>query len=56
MNYEKAADKLGWNPEYNFSTGLTETILWYKENPTWWKEIKSGAYMEYYDKHYGKKG
>ncbi|MHC4870667.1 MAG: dTDP-glucose 4,6-dehydratase [Planctomycetota bacterium] len=56
MDYSKAQAELGWKPEYVFSKGLSETITWYKDNCAWWESIKSGEYMKYYDKHYGKKG
>jgi len=32
--------ELGWEPKYTFSTGLPETVKWYKENETWWKPLK----------------
>lgn len=43
---------LGWKPEYDFETAIKETIEWYKNNPVWWKKIKSGEYLEYYKKQY----
>jgi dTDP-glucose 4,6-dehydratase len=45
---------LGWQEEVNFEEGLRRTINWYKENGEWWKRIKSGKYLEYYKKQYGK--
>lgn len=44
--------KLGWKPKYNFEQAMKETIEWYKNNPDWWKKIKSGEYLEYYKKQY----
>ena len=32
--------ELGWEPKYTFSTGLPETVKWYKENENWWKPLK----------------
>lgn len=46
--------KLGWKPEHNFEQAMKETIEWYKNNPDWWKKIKSGEYLEYYKKQYSK--
>lgn len=43
---------LGWMPEYDFDSGLRETIRWYRENPDWWKPLKSGEFDEYYRKNY----
>ncbi len=46
--------KLGWSPSYSFDQGLKQTVDWYIQNERWWKRIKSGAYLEYYKKQYGK--
>ena len=48
----KKIKKLGWKPEYDFKKAIKETIEWYKNNPAWWKKIKSGEYLEYYRKQY----
>ncbi len=53
MDYSKAKKELGWQPEINFEDGLKKTIKWYKENESWWKNIKSGEYRQYYEKQYG---
>lgn len=45
---------LGWQSQYSFEQAMKETINWYKENEWWWKKIKSGQYLEYYKKQYGK--
>lgn len=54
MNYAKAKKELGWEPAVNFDEGLKKTIAWYKDNQSWWKNIKSGDYRKYYEKQYGK--
>jgi len=46
--------KLGWKLEVNFEEGLKKTIDWYKENKWWWKKLKSGEYLKYYQEQYGK--
>ncbi|WP_449623022.1 dTDP-glucose 4,6-dehydratase [Robertmurraya sp. Marseille-Q9965] len=51
----KITRELGWEPQYTFDTGIVETIDWYVNNQEWWKNIKSGSYMEYYNKQYGDK-
>jgi len=43
---------LGWAPRYSFDDALAETVQWYQGNQTWWKKIKSGDYLEYYQKMY----
>ncbi len=44
---------MGWEPRYDFRSGLRETVRWYRENEGWWKPIKSGEFREYYLKRYG---
>jgi len=50
----KMREELGWIPEIKFEEGARETILWYRDNPEWWKNCKSGAYQAYYDNYYNK--
>lgn len=52
IDYSKLSKELGWEPQINFDDGLEKTITWYKENRSWWEKIKSGAYLEYYEKNY----
>ncbi|OQP20677.1 MULTISPECIES: dTDP-glucose 4,6-dehydratase [Anoxybacillaceae] len=49
----KIMTELGWKPQYTFEKGIVETIQWYIDNQEWWKNIKSGEYMNYYQKQYG---
>ncbi len=43
---------LGWKAQIKFENGLKDTIEWYKKNEAWWKRIKNGEFMEYYNKQY----
>jgi len=43
---------LGWHPATPFETGLERTVSWYRDNPTWWRKIKSGEWREYYEQQY----
>ena len=52
IDWEKIKNDLGWEPQHSFDDWLEKTIAWYKENEWWWKDIKSGAYKEYYEKQY----
>jgi dTDP-glucose 4,6-dehydratase len=51
LNWTKLK-KLGWEPHYSFEEALKITIQWYKDNPAWWKSLKSRSYQLYYKKQY----
>jgi dTDP-glucose 4,6-dehydratase len=44
---------LGWKPQKEFMQGIKETVDWYVKNEWWWRPLKSGEYLEYYNKQYG---
>jgi len=48
----KIHNELGWLPETKFDDGIKLTIKWYLEHKSWWGNIISGEYMEYYRKMY----
>ena len=48
----KVKNDLDWEPSIQFEEGLSKTVDWYLENEDWLSAITSGAYQEYYDKHY----
>jgi dTDP-glucose 4,6-dehydratase len=45
---------LGWEPRVRFEEGLAQTVDWYRGNEWWWGPIRSGAYRDYYERHYGR--
>jgi dTDP-glucose 4,6-dehydratase len=45
---------LGWDPLVRFDQGLGLAVDWYRENGWWWEPIRSGAYRDYYERHYGR--
>lgn len=49
----KIHGELGWLPETTFEVGIQKTVDWYLENRTWWENIISGEYANYYEKMYG---
>ena len=44
--------ELGWLPETKFDDGIKKTIQWYLDNKSWWENIISGEYQNYYEKMY----
>ncbi|MDD5490111.1 MAG: dTDP-glucose 4,6-dehydratase [Candidatus Moranbacteria bacterium] len=54
IDFSKIKTELGWEPRTNFDEGMKKTVEWYKNNEDWWRKIKSGEYLEYYNKQYQK--
>lgn len=52
IDWSKIHNELGWEPQYDFEEWLTRTVEWYKTHESWWKNVKNGAYQEYYSKQY----
>ncbi|MBR0518904.1 GDP-mannose 4,6-dehydratase, partial [bacterium] len=48
----KIQKELGWKPMTSFEVGIEKTIKWYLANESWWKNIISGEYQQYYQKMY----
>lgn len=55
VNWLKIKKELSWSPQFDFNSWLVKTVDWYKNNETWWREVKSGEYIKYYEQHYGTK-
>jgi len=53
VDYTKIRKTLNWTPLVGLDQGLALTVEWYRRERSWWQEIKSGVYREYYEKHYG---
>jgi dTDP-glucose 4,6-dehydratase len=56
QRYAVSTDKLramGWSPRAEIEEGITSTVRWYADNRAWWEPIKSGEYLEFYERHYG---
>lgn len=52
MNSAKLRAALGWRPRHTFEGGLEATVAWYRDNPAWAAQVRSGAYRAYYDEQY----
>jgi dTDP-glucose 4,6-dehydratase len=53
IDFSKAKNELGWEPQVRFQHGLQETIDWYLSQTGWIERIKSGEYLKYYEQQYG---
>jgi dTDP-glucose 4,6-dehydratase len=52
IDITKINTKLNWQPDYSFEDGIEATVKWYIENEEWWRKIKTGEYLEYYERMY----
>jgi dTDP-glucose 4,6-dehydratase len=48
----KIKRELGWEPKHRFEQSIKTTIQWYKDHQDWWRAIKSGEYLKYYERQY----
>ena len=44
IDASKLENKLGWQAEENFDSGIAKTIQWYLDNEWWWKPIREKKY------------
>jgi dTDP-glucose 4,6-dehydratase len=52
IDASKIKRELGWEPKHRFAQAIRATIDWYKTHESWWRAIKSGEYLKYYEKQY----
>ena len=52
LNCEKMKRDLDWEPEISLEDGLRQTITWYQNSASWVAGVRSGEYLEYYQKNY----
>ena len=48
----KIERELGWEPKFNFDTGILQTIKWNLDNQTWIKNIENGEYLRFMENYY----
>ncbi|WP_086564088.1 dTDP-glucose 4,6-dehydratase [Streptomyces africanus] len=46
VDWSKARDELGYRPRHDFTTGLAETVAWYRDNRAWWEPLKQRVAQE----------
>jgi dTDP-glucose 4,6-dehydratase len=51
----KLCQEMGWSQQYDFQSGMKETIRWYLDNQQWWTRVKSGEYQDFYQRWYGER-
>jgi dTDP-glucose 4,6-dehydratase len=52
IDASKIKRELGWEPKHRFEQAIKTTIQWFKEHQDWWRAIKSGEYLKYYEQQY----
>jgi dTDP-glucose 4,6-dehydratase len=52
LDTTKITQELVWKPLYPFDKGLEDTVNWYIEHEPWWKHIRNGDYLKYYQDMY----
>jgi dTDP-glucose 4,6-dehydratase len=50
----KIERELGWQPAVPFEQGLRDTVQWYIDNSEWVAQIRTGEYLRYCEKQYGR--
>jgi dTDP-glucose 4,6-dehydratase len=55
MDSSKIEQELGWRAQIPFDEGLRETIHWYENHPEWVANIRTGEYLKYYERQYGRR-
>jgi dTDP-glucose 4,6-dehydratase len=50
-----AESALSWKPATSWPEGLEITIDWYRSNPQWIANVRTGEYLDYYDRMYGER-
>jgi dTDP-glucose 4,6-dehydratase len=53
IDFSKIRKELGWQPCVSFEEGIERTVEWYRTHREWWQKIKSGEYLDYYERMYG---
>ena len=52
----KIRDRLGWEPQETFDSGLRKTVRWYLDSSDWVQQVRSGEYREWIERQYSERG
>jgi len=52
LTSEKLMRETGWHPQMEFEAGLAATVDWYRSNQGWVERVRSGDYLNYYERNY----
>jgi dTDP-glucose 4,6-dehydratase len=55
LDHSKIERELGWQPKYGLEESLKILVDWFKDNEMWWKRVKSGEYVKFYEQQYTKR-
>jgi dTDP-glucose 4,6-dehydratase len=55
LDASRLRDELDWQPSIPFEEGLATTVAWYLANTSWCEHVRSGAYLDYYERQYGER-
>jgi dTDP-glucose 4,6-dehydratase len=47
IDASKIKQELGWQPQYDFQSGLESTVEWYQQNRDWWEPHKTATEATY---------
>ena len=56
IDSSKLRRELGWQPKESFASGMKQTLRWYLDNAACVAEVTSGAYREWMDRNYARRG
>ena len=55
IDASKIRREIGWRPNHTFKQALENTVEWYLQNMVWVDSIRSGDYLKWIEKNYGKR-
>ncbi len=55
IDCSKIKKDLGWERQFDFESGLNDTVDWYIHNSEWVQNVRSGEYRKWLDKNYAER-